>query len=594
MRWLASLSALGPLALIACGFDPSGLPPGHVLRDDTTADFQMSGAALDEAEIADPGLISPVAYVTGAALVKGANSELFQDPTKVDWNTLDASTPARVALAVPLGNAGDKAPTGVGVTQGDNWTVWLAGDLWLEAGTHTFDLTADDNGLLDLAPAAGATYQRVVTAQWFQGDQTGTFTAPADGWYPVRIAWSESSGMAQYTLRHQPPGGTLAPIDPDRFRVAVGAQRGLVADAFDHYYLVGPVGRSLMTGALLDQDFGTALPADTGITQALRYSFHWAGQFRIAVGGDYTLELDTDDGHRLRLDGDVLIDHLVAKAQDDRTSPLHLDAGWHDVVIDYTQAGAAAHARLRVVSGPDLAGASFPADRVRPVVPRNDRIAGGRDDTSLSFAAGGTVTRTFAPPIPPGATVIGLDLDYTISAQHVQDLQVAVIAPDGTTAVVRAPGAIDSTTAIDEQRTTHVLDGKAAAGTWKLQVTDASGTDAGNSRQAALTIHYVGGHAPIATTATYESAIRDLGETSRIDDVSFSAPTPTGTAVAVRLRTGASPEELMAQPWSDPAISGSPAIVAAGEFVQYRVELSSDGDHSPTFDWIQLVYRETR
>jgi hypothetical protein len=590
MRWLASLSAMG---LVACGFDTGGLPPGHVLRDDTAADFQATGSSLEQAEIADTGLISPIAYVTGAALAKGANSELFQDPTKVDWTTLDAATPARVALAAPLGTVGNGAPAGVGIAQNDNWTVWIAGEVWLEAGTHTFALTADDNGVVDVAPAPGAAYQRVVTSQWFQPEQTGTFTAPADGWYPVHLAWSESSGAASFVLRHQPPGGALLPFDADRLRVAVGAQRGLVADAFDDFYLVRPVARSLFATPMLDQDFGTAVPADSGITASSSYSFHWAAQIRIDTGGDYAFALDTDDGSRLRVDGQVAIDALTSTSQNNTSPVIHLDPGWHDVVIDYTQLQAAAHARFHVASGPDLAGGPFPLDRVRPVVPRTDRVGGASDDTDLNFAAGGTAFYTLSPPIPAGATVAGVDAVYTTNVQHSRDLQITIIAPDGTRAIVRPQGDVDHGGASVERRTTHLLDGKPASGPWQVEVIDKSGQDGGSMRDAAITVHYVGGHAPIAVTSAYQSAVRDLGMPSRIDDVSYSATVPDGTHVAVRLRTGASPEDLMAQPWSDPAVSGSPPLVGAGQFVQYRVEMTSDGDHSPSFDWIELVYRAT-
>ncbi|HTJ42351.1 MAG TPA: PA14 domain-containing protein [Kofleriaceae bacterium] len=590
MRWLASLLALSA----ACGFDATGLPPGHVLRDDTVADFTQTGATLDDAEIAAPGLISPSAYVTGAALAKGANSELFADPKTIDWNTLDANQPAKIALAVPLGDFGDKAPAGVGLASNDHWTVWVAGELWLEQGTHMFSLAADDNGLFEVAPSANEAYARVVTSQWFSGEATGTFNAPADGWYPVHLAWSENDQSAKYVLRHQPPGGTLGPIDPDRFRVAAGAQRGLVADAFDDYYLVRPTARSLFAGAMLDQDFGNTTPADTGITANTSYSFHWAAQARIDVGGDYAFTLDTDDGSRLRIDGELLIDQFTNTTQKNTTKTIHLDPGWHDVVIDYTQYAASAHARLKVASGPDLAGGPFPIDRVRPVIPRVDRVGGASDDNDLTFIAGGTASYTLTPPIPAGAIVDGVDVGYTISVSHARDLQISVIAPDGTRAIVRPQGDVDRTGATGERRTTHGLDGKPGNGQWWVEFVDKSGVDAGGTRDAAITVHYTGGHAPIATAAAYESSIRDLGMVSRIDDVQFSADAPMGTAVAVRLRTAATVDALMAQPWSDPVENNAPPIVGAGQFAQYRVELKSDGDHAPSFDWIQLVYRQAQ
>lgn len=589
MRWLPLLA----LGVTACGFDQNGLPAGHVLRDDSAADFGAAGSTTDGVEITSDGLITPLAFTTGALLAKGANSELFQDPTTIDWTTLDANTPARIALSVPLGDFGNGAPAGVGISSNDHFTIWLAGDIWLEAGQHTFVLGADDNGLLELAPGPGAPFTRVVAAQWFQGDQTGTFTAPADGWYPIHVALSEQDQTAYYRLQHQPPGGTMGPIDPDRMRVAVGDQRGLVADAFNDFYLMQPAGRSLTAAAMLDQQFGASPPADSGITSTTKFSMHWAAQARIDVGGDYALELDTDNGQRLRVDGALAIDKLITRAQDNTTTPIHLDPGWHDVVIDYQRVSGAAHARLRVASGPELAGMTFPPDRVRPVVPRVDRVAGDSEGTYLSFAAGGTVTHPLAPAIPSGATVDGVDVEYTINATNTRDLRVTLIAPDGSRAVVRPQGDTNVAGALDERRTTHMLDGKAAAGSWQIEVTDASGIDAGSCRFAAATVHYIGGKPPITASATYESAARDLGMPSHIDDLTFSAPMPPGSGVVVKVRTGATVDALMASPWSDPVTSDAPPIVPDGEFFQYRVELSSDGDHSAAFDWLQIVYRSS-
>src|SRR5690348_13853892 len=109
---VAGLAALG-----ACGFDPAGLPAGQVIRDDTAADFMAAGSTLDGADISDAGFLSPSAYVTGAALVKGADSELFQDVNTVDFGTLDANTAARVALSAPLGDYAGGAPPGLGIAQ---------------------------------------------------------------------------------------------------------------------------------------------------------------------------------------------------------------------------------------------------------------------------------------------------------------------------------------------------------------------------------------------------------------------------------------------------------------------------------------------
>jgi hypothetical protein len=189
--------------------------------------------------------------------------------------------------------------------------------------------------------------------------------------------------------------------------------------------------------------------------------------------------------------------------------------------------------------------------------------------------------------------VDGIDVAYTVAVNAMRDLEISVVAPDGTPAIVRPQGDTNHSGTTMERRTTHALDGKAAAGTWHITLRDAGGQNGAGAKGGLLAIHYTGGHAPIVTSAAYESAPHDLGMTSHVDEVDFSAATPPGTSIVVRLRTGSSADELMAQPWSDPVTSGQPPIVGAGQLVQYRVELTSDGDHSPSFDWIELVYRAT-
>src|SRR5262245_39649714 len=117
MRSLVTTFALGAAVAgqAACSFDAGGSPADHLLRDDTTADLAATGSTLDHAELDGLGLITPIAYTTGALLAKGAQSRLFSDPALADWGAIDGATAARVALAVPLGDVGDGAPPGVGI-----------------------------------------------------------------------------------------------------------------------------------------------------------------------------------------------------------------------------------------------------------------------------------------------------------------------------------------------------------------------------------------------------------------------------------------------------------------------------------------------
>ncbi len=585
-----SARCLGWCAIVSagCAFDPSGQTASLKFRDDTASDFRVADTVTGDLTIRDDGRLEPIAYVTGAVVARGTSTQRFTTVANASWDTLGA--PSGTALAAPMGAFGGKAPSGLGLTTADGFTAWLEGDVWLEAGVHGFDLYADDVGFLELAPGNDQ-FARVITAAW-PNKTSGSFTAPYAGWYQLRAAYSDGTGDAAFQLDHTPPGtNAAARFDLDRLRVPVDDRQGLVTDAFDDALFLRPVGRALLADDALDLDFTNKAPVDSGITAPDTWSLHWAGQVRIDRAGDYKLTLDTDDGHRLRLDGELVLDKPTTDSEVETTPALPLEVGWHDLVIEETQNAQSAHARLRVAAGPDLTGGPFPLARLRPVIPRTDRVAGAADDTDLYFNANGSVSYTFTPVVPPGATVVGVDVGYTINHPHLRDLAVTVRAPDGRAVDIRPAGDVDRGGTTNERRSTHALDGALAAGAWKFEVKDTANKDGGNTRDAAISIHYRGGRPPIAPLAFYDSGVRDLGATSVIERVVVTATTPPGSAAVIRLRTCATPEACTTAAWSEPIAPDAPPDVAPARYLEYRVELTSDGDRAASVDAVEVLYR---
>ena len=68
---------------------------------------------------------------------------------------------------------------------------------------------------------------------------------------------------------------------------------------------------------------------------------------------------------------------------------------------------------------------------------------------------------------------------------------------------MRARNDVDRTGTTGERRSTHDLDGKGASGLWHLEFADKAGLAGGSTRDGTITVHYVGGRPPIATTAAY-------------------------------------------------------------------------------------------
>ncbi|MBE7453533.1 MAG: enoyl-CoA hydratase/isomerase family protein [Kofleriaceae bacterium] len=97
----------------------------------------------------------------------------------------------------------------------------------------------------------------------------------------------------------------------------------------------------------------------------------------------------------------------------------------------------------------------------------------------------------------------------------------------------------------------------------------------------------------MARTAAYTSLVRDLGDgVTALDAVRFGA-----RLIAARRRGGgagaddAAAAECLAEPWSAPLTDGSgatpPGRRATG-YLQYRVELTSDGERAPELAWLEV------
>jgi hypothetical protein len=391
-------SALAAVALVACasaetGSGPDGNPSGpdapagdadpgaadagtdsstpssaQVWRADSADELAAAGHTTAQTAIDPRGALEPFAYFTGL-LVRGSDTGVISDPAATTWDqVLAMPTTARIGFAGGTDlQWGGAAPPGVGILDGENWTVRVEGEVFLEVGIWTFTLEPDDTGFLELDPGGG--FVRVVNAIW-PDPASGTATITADGWYPLRWTDSDTGGNASTVVRYRGPGVASAIAIPrDKLRVRVDHLRGLVHTGFDDQLLAGPSWSALDQTAPADVDYGDGVPADLGIGDDEDWSSRWAGQLRIDVAGAYTFRYVSDDGQRLYIDG-VLRTPAAAWAettQDTTTAAITLAVGWHDIVIDHSEHAAQAAARLTVASGPDLAGQALPVARLRPV-----------------------------------------------------------------------------------------------------------------------------------------------------------------------------------------------------------------------------------
>lgn len=94
------------------------------------------------------------------------------------------------------------------------------------------------------------------------------------------------------------------------------------------------------TDKVLDFPGGKGWPAKLGKNN---FSIRWLGLLNIQRPGDYTITVVTDDGARLLVDGNVLIDSWKDQGATPHSGDIKLDKGLHEIEIHYYQRGGGAH-----------------------------------------------------------------------------------------------------------------------------------------------------------------------------------------------------------------------------------------------------------
>jgi hypothetical protein len=230
---------------------PDAAGVGVTLRHDTAADFAAGAPRLDRARVEEWGAIGPEPRIVGALLARGIDQRLFDEVDEIDWDELHRQTAGGASLMTPTPLPMiDDRPVGVGITRNTQWTLWLEGEVFLEAGRHTWRLDVDDDGAIDLAPPGTAAFERVVDAD-SNRDGQNVYPAATTGWYPIRIAVSQGGGESRLVIETQGPGDTApVPLPAYRLRTVAPTQTGLLAQGFDDRRMLDARGVNLMRGTV--------------------------------------------------------------------------------------------------------------------------------------------------------------------------------------------------------------------------------------------------------------------------------------------------------------------------------------------------------
>jgi glucose/arabinose dehydrogenase/PKD repeat protein len=316
----------------------------------------------------------------GGAVARLAYAEVGDPPDEDSyraeyWNTPDATgTPS-----IPTGTAdlerndktldfdwGDGSP-GTGVTA-DRFLARWKKTVQLSAGVYRFSGVRDDGlrAYIDNVP---------VVDQWTLGNtEFSVDKVVAGGQHELRVEYFEAGGGARAEFLY------------DRIGEVVPTDGEYAAEYFSNRDLTGaPVLTRQDAG--VDFDWGGGAPGD-GVP-ADNFSARWTKSLTVAEDAAYKFTVTGDDGARLYVDGQKVLDKWIQQGPTTYTVTRELPQGTHQIVLEYFEANGGAVAKFA------YAKTSEPPEPPPPVEPfaaeyfDNSTLNGGpaltRTDDAIDF-----------------------------------------------------------------------------------------------------------------------------------------------------------------------------------------------------------------
>ncbi|MCK4796142.1 MAG: right-handed parallel beta-helix repeat-containing protein, partial [Spirochaetes bacterium] len=98
------------------------------------------------------------------------------------------------------------------------------------------------------------------------------------------------------------------------------------------------------------------------------YSIRWTGQVKADYDETYTFYTNSDDGVKLWIDGQLLINNWFDHGPTEYSASVQLSQGWHDIKIDYYENDWQSSAKL-FWSSPSISKTVIPYNSLRPYAP---------------------------------------------------------------------------------------------------------------------------------------------------------------------------------------------------------------------------------
>jgi hypothetical protein len=208
----------------------------------------------------------------------------------------------------------------------NNFSIgWQATPVF-EAGTHRFYIYADEGYQLYVDGS------KVKEGGWYDGESGGSqdtyydLTVSTVQYYNIRFNFHDRGGPAEARLWIQARG------EPD-----------WTAEYYDNKTLSGTPVKTKEEEAVF-YDWGTGKPV-SALPGNDSFSVRWSGQ-RYFHAGCYRFGLFADDGVRLWVDGELLVDQWHDGRGEYHSAYTYLTTGYHDVIIEYYENSGEAEIRF--------------------------------------------------------------------------------------------------------------------------------------------------------------------------------------------------------------------------------------------------------
>ncbi|MEZ0254187.1 MAG: DUF1800 family protein [Chthoniobacter sp.] len=355
---------------------------------------------------------------------------------------------------------------------GDTWAVTNFSATWdgylaaATAGTYTFSLQAQSKARLyvngTLVVDGWSTPNSAATAPL-----TGTISLPGgtNARVPIHVDFASSTSGAFLTILWQPPTQASLTTVPNSvvFRDATTSQQGLLATYYPNPTQTAPFFYQVTenNNPELSYFYGAGRPDPTVPFDA--FTARWTGQVLPQYTEPYYFTVKSDDGARLWVNGQLVINQWKNQGTTENVSPpINLQAGvFYDIKLEYLELTSNAECHLNWYSA-DQAEQIIPVSRLFPtmtgsvgagptgVTSSTDEVYVAGSGTPYSYTISGsngpgTYTAT---NLPPGLTLNGNVISGTPSTPGNYQFTVTTNNAAGTSSevvnleVIATPGNI--------------------------------------------------------------------------------------------------------------------------------------------------------